>query len=868
MEELSRNVNIEENKPAVAEELLVDESAVAQFREEKKHGFFRRGEYLPMEQLEEEIEADLLELSREDEVATKLVGLSSQEVSERVREGKVNIAKDKSGKSYFGIIRENLFTFFNMVWAIVALVLIMVDSYSNLSFLAVVSANLLIAIIQESRAKAAVEKLSVTTEPIATVIRDGLPTDIPADAVVIDDLMRVELGRQILCDGIVVSGICEVNESMLTGESIPVKKTWGSRLLAGSFVVSGSAYAKVDRVGKDNYIHRIEKEARSFKKPSSNLFLDLNRLIKIIGIILVPMATLLGLMNWVFYRGSYEGFDLLRQIVERTSGSIIGMIPAGIYLLVTLTLSLSVITLSKKSTLVQDMYSIEMLASADVICLDKTGTITDGTMKVCGLESLDGTPREELRRILGLVESTDEGLNATSKALVTEFGRTPATVTDFVPFSSQRKFSAVAIEGEGVFAIGAPHFVPCPISEELESRISDHAKRGERVLLLARLPEINLHGEAIALIAIEDRIRPNAKEIIEKFQSQDVTIKVISGDHAETVSAIAKKVGIIGAENYLSCEELSDEELIERAESAVVFGRVTPEQKVLLVKTLKSKGHTVAMTGDGVNDTLALKEANCAIAMADGSEMARKVSQIVLMKSDFGTLPDVVREGRRCINNVRQSAALYLMKTIFSILLSIFTIITAQGYPFAPNNFLLVELFVIGLASVLLALEPNDNRIEGSFLKTVMLRSVPSALALFIPTVTCLIVCMFSSSITDATRNAVAMCLVILAGFINLFFICTPFTKWRVGVLALIGILLGFGTLFGAYLDSVSAGNQIFGFMDAFKNPAFLITMLSVTFVLSIALNLFRKRVEGFVAGLGTKKVSLKLPGVINKRRG
>ena len=580
------------------------------------------------------------------------------------------------------------------------------------------------------------------------------------------------------------------------------------------------------------------------------------------------MTALLAFMNWIFYRGSREGFLLVKEIVERTSGSIIGMIPAGVYLLVTLTLSLSVITLSKKGTLVQDMYSIEMLASADVVCLDKTGTITDGTMKVCALESLDGTPESELRRILSYVEGQDEGLNATSRALIEEFGKHSCTVLETVPFSSTRKYSALTLDGLGSFAIGAPGFVPCPVSAELEQRISEHALCGERVLLLARLPEIDLHGEAIALIAIEDRIRPNAAEIIKKFQESDVTVKVISGDHAQTVSAIAKKVGMIGAENYLSCENLTDEELAARAEEITVFGRVTPEQKVLLVRTLKAAGHTVAMTGDGVNDTLALKEANCAIAMADGSEMARKISQIVLMNSDFGTLPDVVKEGRRCINNVRQSASLYLMKTIFTILLSIFTIVTAQGYPFAPNNFMFLELFVIGLASVLLALEPNDKRIEGSFLKNVMIKSVPSALALFIPTMITLIVSMCTSTISGDSRNGVAMCVVLVAGFINLAAICVPYTKWRAGVVLIIGILLGFSCAAGMYLDSVTAGDQIFGFLHAFDNPTYLIVMLSVAVVLSVVFNVFRKSVEELVVRLRAPKVNVKLPAFINKKRG
>jgi len=784
-------------------------------------------------------------------------GLTAAEADALVKEGRANVSDEKSGKSYLGIIKDNLFTYFNLVWAIVAVILVAVDSIENLTFLAVVIPNLLIAIIQESRAKAAVQKLSVTTEPIATVIRDGRLTDVHSDAVVLGDTMRVELGRQVLCDALIVSGGCEVNESMLTGESRPVKKEIGDRLLAGSFLVSGVAYAQVDRVGKDNYIHKIEREAKAFKKPTSNLFRDLNSLIKIIGLFLLPLTAVLALMNWVFYRGSYEGFELLRTIVIKTSGSVIGMIPAGIYLLVTLTLSLSVISLSRKKTLVQDMYSIEMLASADVVCLDKTGTITDGTMQVSAVESVDGTSLTDISRIMAAVESVDKGINATSRALVNRFGSIDCKITESVPFSSERKYSAVRAEGFGCYAVGAPSFVPCPVSPELAARISSHAERGERVLLLSRLESLDSMGEAVALIAIEDRIRPNAKEIIGKFQEQGVTVKVISGDNAQTVSAIAKKVGIEGAESYLSCESISDGELTALAKEITVFGRVTPEQKVLLVKALQAEGHTVAMTGDGVNDTLALKESNCAIAMADGSEMARKVSQIVLMNSDFGSLPDVVREGRRCINNVRQSAVLYLMKTVFTFLLSLFSIMTAQGYPFAPNNFLFLELFVIGLASVLLALEPNDKRIEGSFLKTVIIKSIPSALALFIPVAAVLIVGMFQGlGITAESRNAVAMCVVTLVGLVNLLLICIPYTKWRAAVVGVIALSLSIAVGVGIYLDSLNPDKQIFGFSHALDNPVFMLIMVGVGLASAILLHLFRARLERFIEKIKKPELS------------
>ncbi len=777
------------------------------------------------------------------------VGLSSAEAEELRAAGHANVTNEKGGKSYLKIVTDNLFTFFNGVWAIVAIVLIACGSISNLTFLAVIIPNVLIAIIQESRAKRTVEKISVTTDPKAHAVRDGELVEIDAKEIVLGDVIKIEMGNQVLSDSVVISGIAEANESMLTGESNAIRKESGDSLLAGSYLVSGSVYAKVVKVGKDNYVHTIEKAAKGFKAPASNLFRDLNRLIKYIGILLVPLAALMMVANWFAYADFGE--ERLVTAIVKTCGSVIGMIPAGAYLLVTVTLTLSVIILAKKRTLVQDMYSIEMLASADVVCLDKTGTITDGTMCVTAAEPFGDVSMEELRRVMALVEGSEQSINNTSRALIEYFGKEEGTVIDKIPFSSARKYSAVNIEGVGIYAIGAPHFVPCPVSEELEEKIAAHAKEGERVLLLAKLDSLDSEGVAVGMVAISDRIRPNAKETIQKFQEQGVTIKIISGDHAATVSTIAARVGVIGAENYVSCENISDEELSLAAEKYTVFGRVTPEQKVLLVKTLKKLGHTVAMTGDGVNDTLALKESNCAIAMADGSDVAKKVSQIVLLDSDFGTLPDVVREGRRCINNVRQSASLFLMKTILTISLSLYAIVTVSGYPFEPSQFMPLELFVIGIASVLLALEPNNNRIKGSFLETVLVRSIPSALALFIPTLAAMIVAS-AFGLGDLTRNSVAMLTVTLVGFINLLFLCRPYTKWRFAVLGIVG-----GGLAVVLPVSVLL-NDILLITPAFDNLAFLFGTLGVGIAVCILFQLFQKNIESLVFGIIEKIKSRK----------
>ena len=780
-------------------------------------------------------------------------GLTSAEVEALKAEGKVNKVKEKIGKSYGRIIGDNLLTFFNLMYAVISVVLVAIGSISNLTFLAIVGPNVLIAIILEIRAKHTVEKLSVTTDPKATVVRDGETLEIDSSELVLGDVMLVESGRQILSDAVVISGLAEANESMLTGESNAIKKTEGATILAGSYLVSGAVYAKVTAVGKDNYVHKIESAAKGFKAPASNLFRDLNKLIRYIGILLVPMAALIGVTNYFAYDKEIIG------AIEKTSGSIIGMIPAGMYLLVTVTLTLSVIKLSKKKTLVQDMYSIEMLAAADVLCLDKTGTITDGTMCVTTLTALGDESSETVGEIIAMIEGAEDSVNNTSRALIEKFGAKKSTIVDKIPFSSERKYSAVEILDVGAFAIGAPHFVPCEVTPEMEEKIKEHASLGERVLLLARLEKLDTVGTPLALIAIADRIRPNAKDTIEGFQSQGVTVKIISGDHAATVSTIAGKVGVIGYENYLSCESISDEELAAVADKYTVFGRVTPEQKVLLVKTLKAAGHTVAMTGDGVNDTLALKESNCAIAMAEGSEMACKVSQIVLLDSDFARLPDVVREGRRCINNVRGSASLFLMKTMFVIGLSLFSVFTLipyflgrmsapSGYPFEPSQFVILEMFVIGIASVLLALEPNNKRIEGSFIKTVLIKSAPSAVVMFLPVLGILLAYMFFGGISLECRNSVAMIAVTLIGYVNLFAICRPFTRWRAAVVAIIGAALVISVPLGLLLG------DMFGYIPATENYGFFLGMTVSGIALSLLLQLFRTSIEDFLFKLTAKK--------------
>ncbi len=765
-----------------------------------------------------------------DDKGMPIIGLSESEAEMLFQSGLSNKNDTKVGKSYPKIVADNIFTFFNMIWAIVAAVLIAVGSYSNLTFLIVVVPNTVIAMVQEIRAKRTVEKLSVTTDPIATVVREGERKEIFSSDIVLGDVIYVELGRQILSDGVVISGSAEANESMLTGESNAIKKEAGDSVLAGSYLVSGAVYVRVTSVGKDNYVHKIEKAAKNFKAPSSNLFKELNALIKYISIFLIPLSLLLFINNYYAY-----GKDVI-SAVNKTSGSIVGMIPSGVFLLVTLTLSLSVISLGKKGSLIRDMYSIEMLASADVICLDKTGTITDGTMTVTDVVPMNDYLPHYIERVVSKLEGAEQTLNNTSEALVEKFGQDKsAVISERIPFSSSRKYSAASIVGEGCFSIGAPGFVKCPVSDEMTAQIAAFAAEAKRVLLLAKHRDLDSEGEAVALIAISDRIRPGAQDTIEKFQDQGVTVKVISGDHAETVSNIAARVGIKNADKYISCESLSDEELAALAEKYAVFGRVTPEQKILLIKTLKSAGHTVAMTGDGVNDTLALKESDCSVAMADGSEVARKVSKIVLMNSDFGVLPDVVKEGRRCINSVRMSSVLYLMKTMFTVVLSVLSLITLSGYPFDPKQLLLVEMFVIGLASLMLTVEPNFKRATGSYMSAVLKKSVPNAVVMLIPVFLVQIIGK-GDSFSAASVSAISTMAVTLAAFLNLIFLCIPYTEWRIGVVSAVGSLL-----LVTLPVSVFMLKDMLHIKPAFENPVFFSIVLGITLILAFIIHVAPK---------------------------
>ncbi len=719
------------------------------------------------------------------------VGLSAAQAEKRKADKLTNRVKTKTGKSYLRIITDNLCTYFNLIWAIIVVVLIFAGAaFKEFLFTGIILANTLLAIFQEMKAKRTVDKLSLLTAPKATVLRDGEEISISADDVVLDDVVILRAGNQIPADLILLDGSVEVNESLLTGESDGVKKKAGDTLLAGSFVISGGCRARADRVGADAYVQTLAVKAKAFKATESYLFRDINRIVKIIGFLIIPFSVLMFLNN--------QSMFAIPEALRRTCASLVGMIPAGMFLLITVALSMGVIRLAIRKTMVKNPYSIEMLARTNVLCLDKTGTITDGTMRVESAYEIEPLKAESLERVMASLLAAQPDANFTSLALRERYKTdSPIAASHNVPFSSKRKCTITALSGLGTYALGAPEFLNVgALSAEVASRIQQAAEAGRRVLMLA-FAEEEITEDALpekmtpkALFFLEDHIREEAYDTIRWFRENGVAVKIISGDNPVTVAAIAKRVGVAGAENYISLEGLSPEEAATYAESCSVFGRVTPEQKHALVVALKEKGYVVSMTGDGVNDTLALKEANCSIAMADGSDAARGLSNIVLLDNNFASLPSVVREGRQVVNNVERSSTLFLMKTFFALSLSLICILSGTAYPYLTTGMLLFEVFVDGIPSVILALQKNDKLIEGRFISGVLKRCLPSGILILLSVVSVILLRHFGFF---AEQEYLTMCVLALtySGFVALVVLCLPFNKIRAACVAfsLVGTL-------------------------------------------------------------------------------
>ena len=665
-------------------------------------------------------------------------GLTLEQVADRNEKGLNNFTPNTNVKTYKSIFFENIFTFFNLLCFAIFASLAIVGAWKSCIFMFIIVANIAIGIIQEIRAKRTIEKLSLLTAPVVKVVRDGVEYTISTSEVVLDDIIMLSTGKQIVADCTVLEGQIEVNESLLTGESLPIKKKVGDTILGGSFVVSGSCYARADKVGANTYIQQLSAKAKKYRKPKSELFSSLKLIIKVIGIVLIPIAILMYINNYVASAGATTNAKIV-DTITKTAGSIIGMIPSGMFLLCSVALTVSVVKLARRKALVQDLYCVEMLARVNVLCLDKTGTITDGTMKVYNCIQLNNTDIT-LKRAVGCMLSALPDNNQTSQALINYFGyNKELKPIATLPFSSSRKLSAVSFEGHGTYILGAPEFVmPALDDKKILNMVEQYSKDGYRVLLLAH-SNANIVKDnppsnriPVALLILEDRIRDEAVATIKWFKENGVKVKIISGDNPLTVAEIAKRVGVDNTEAFINLEGMNEKQVIAAAAKYTVFGRVTPDQKAILVKALKASGNTVAMTGDGVNDILALKEADCAIAMASGSEAVRSVSHMVLLNSDFGSMPETVIEGRRVINNVQKASSLFFMKTLFSIFFSIFILIINKVYPLSTENNLLLETFVIGIPSFFLAFLPNDKPIEGKFIYNLFKNALPGAITLIL----------------------------------------------------------------------------------------------------------------------------------------
>lgn len=715
-------------------------------------------------------------------VATK-TGLNDTQIDLRQQQGLTNDTKVKTTKSYASIILGNVFTFFNLLCFVVVAALIAVGQWKNLGFFAIILANLLIGIIQEIKAKITVEKITLVTAPLAEVVRNGETVQVPTTEVVLDDIINLDLGKQICVDCIVLDGNVSVNESLITGESEAVKKKVGDILYAGSYITAGKCVARVEKVGIDCYSAKLAQKAKTFKAPKSDLVKALRTIIASIGVLIIPLAYFTFKNNWLA-----TGNDLV-ETINKTAASVIGMIPAGMFLLTSVALAAGVIKLAKKRTLVQDLYGIEMLARTDVLCLDKTGTITDGSMTVKVVKELNGKSKDYVKEVMGSMLSAFGGNNQTSRALFNYF--TPNTTYSpeiVLEFDSSRKTSAVTFKNKMTYVMGAPEMVTKKIDKDLQKDIYSYLQKGYRVLLVAesKTPiekdKTPKDVTPIAFIVIEDNIRKDAEETIKWFNDNGVEIKIISGDNPVTVSEISKRVGVIGADKYISMEGINNEDIPSIVNKYTVFGRVSPDQKKWLVRALRKKGKKVAMTGDGVNDILALKEADCSIAMASGSEAARNVANIVMLDSNFSSMPNVIAEGRRVVNNISKSSSLFLMKTFFTIFMTIFCLIIRKDYIIAnTNQTLLLETLVIGIPSFFLALQPNNTPIRGTFMAKLVLTSLPAALTLFINVMLVYVLGLFIDINTElSTMSSLALT---LTGFVILFRICKPLDNYKIVLL-------------------------------------------------------------------------------------
>lgn len=748
-------------------------------------------------------------------------GLSAEQVKRRFAQGENNYKVESSTLSVSEIVRSNVCTYFNLVFAVIAVLLAIVGAWSDMLFLPIIVANTCIGIIQEVHSKKVLDKLSILNAPHAVVIRDGKRQEIPADQLVLDDIVEFSAGSQIPADAKVVSGELQVNESLITGESDEIEKREGDSLLSGSFVVSGKACARLEKVGKDSYISKLTLQATKSKKgEQSEMIRSLNYLIMVMGIIIIPIGIALFVQSFIYNEGTFH--DSITGMVA----AIIGMIPEGLYLLTSVALAVSSVRLAQKKVLIHDMKCIETLARVNVLCVDKTGTITEPGMHVYDFSVLDGTDQLEISQLLADFVAAHEKDNATMEALKAHFSNgSGMRAREVYSFSSETKYSGAVMNDGKSYVIGAPEFVLRGQFAQYQEQIATYSSKGYRVLVFAQyegtLDRKPLTEPVLPLcfVMLANPIRKGAKETFTYFAENDVDIKVISGDNPLTVSVIAAEAGIVGAERFVDASTLKEKEDYYRAvEEYTVFGRVTPSQKRMLVQALKEHKKTVAMTGDGVNDVLALKDADCSVAMASGSEAASNVAQLVLLDSDFSRMPSVVAEGRRVVNNIERTAALYIVKNIFSMLLAIFSVILMLDYPLEPSQVSLISMFTIGIPSFVLALEPNKELIRGHFLTNVLVRALPAGLTDFIVVSGLVIFCREFQVDLDCLSTSCTI-LVAIVGFMILHRIARPMNTGH--IVMLVGVIAG-------WILCMLFGGSFFGITGISKQCEMLMVIFAI----------------------------------------
>lgn len=748
-------------------------------------------------------------------------GLSAEQVKRRFAQGENNYKVESSTLSVSEIVRSNVCTYFNLVFAVIAVLLAIVGAWSDMLFLPIIVANTCIGIIQEVHSKKVLDKLSILNAPHAVVIRDGKRQEIPADQLVLDDIVEFSAGSQIPADAKVVSGELQVNESLITGESDEIEKREGDSLLSGSFVVSGKACARLEKVGKDSYISKLTLQATKSKKgEQSEMIRSLNYLIMVMGIIIIPIGIALFVQSFIYNEGTFH--DSITGMVA----AIIGMIPEGLYLLTSVALAVSSVRLAQKKVLIHDMKCIETLARVNVLCVDKTGTITEPGMHVYDFSVLDGADQLEISQLLADFVAAQEKDNATMEALKAHFSNgSGMRAREVYSFSSETKYSGAVMNDGKSYVIGAPEFVLRGQFAQYQEQIATYSSKGYRVLVFAQyegtLDRKPLTEPVLPLcfVILANPIRKGAKETFTYFAENDVDIKVISGDNPLTVSVIAAEAGIVGAERFVDASTLKEKEDYYRAvEEYTVFGRVTPSQKRMLVQALKEHKKTVAMTGDGVNDVLALKDADCSVAMASGSEAASNVAQLVLLDSDFSRMPSVVAEGRRVVNNIERTAALYIVKNIFSMLLAIFSVILMLDYPLEPSQVSLISMFTIGIPSFVLALEPNKELIRGHFLTNVLVRALPAGLTDFIVVSGLVIFCREFQVDLDCLSTSCTI-LVAIVGFMILHRIARPMNTGH--IVMLVGVIAG-------WILCMLFGGSFFGITGISKQCEMLMVIFAI----------------------------------------